>query len=405
MDAREVMLAEMARAFNLGLGLGGDGGDTSFPREVEARERAGGESGQLTATGRALPPEDSFERFLMDLQAELRVVLSQPTGNAEEATLHPPLQPLVADSSSITPSVVSTTAPSTSPASTSVSAGNDTSVENHASVENDEVIPALANLTDSEDEEDNEEAEDEGELANPTTDYDMPPLVPDLPSSAFPLPLPTHLPHASSAPENNTAGAGAAPQTTQANSRTEHRRGGGINWWRLYRFPPITSPHAQGTTPALNGMGLAQSHTHVPDATSQGSATRAENMAPTPPSAPSEGRNNTVIPVIVVGLQSVSGVRRREQATGENEDAVGGREADANDGFEDDGESDGMAGSPDGEETQRGRRWHSRAANAIRNFRPGRRGPPGRIVAGEGPGSRTFLIYVIGGECVDGPLF
>ena len=42
--------------------------------------------------------------------------------------------------------------------------------------------------------------------------------------------------------------------------------------------------------------------------------------------------------------------------------------------------------------------WQSRAANAIRNLRPGRRpAPSGTQHSGTAPGSRTFLIYVIGG--------
>jgi len=43
-----------------------------------------------------------------------------------------------------------------------------------------------------------------------------------------------------------------------------------------------------------------------------------------------------------------------------------------------------------------GRTWHSRAANAFRNLRPGRRASR-TAQANEGLGSRTFLIYVIGG--------
>ena len=46
----------------------------------------------------------------------------------------------------------------------------------------------------------------------------------------------------------------------------------------------------------------------------------------------------------------------------------------------------------------RPRGWQSRAANAIRNLRPGRRpASPGTQHSVTTPGSRTFLIYVIGG--------
>jgi hypothetical protein len=45
----------------------------------------------------------------------------------------------------------------------------------------------------------------------------------------------------------------------------------------------------------------------------------------------------------------------------------------------------------------RPRGWQSRAANAIRNLRPGRRPAPPGTQHSVTPGSRTFLIYVIGG--------
>jgi len=57
---------------------------------------------------------------------------------------------------------------------------------------------------------------------------------------------------------------------------------------------------------------------------------------------------------------------------------------------------DGMLGDGDAGAQAPGRTWHSRAATAFRNLRPGRRASRATHV-NEGPGSRTFLIYVIGG--------
>jgi len=57
---------------------------------------------------------------------------------------------------------------------------------------------------------------------------------------------------------------------------------------------------------------------------------------------------------------------------------------------------DGMLGDGDPGPQPHGRTWHSRAANAFRNLRPGRRASRAPQTS-EGPGSRTFLIYVIGG--------
>jgi len=70
---------------------------------------------------------------------------------------------------------------------------------------------------------------------------------------------------------------------------------------------------------------------------------------------------------------------------------------------EDDAGALGTGGST-GEPTRgrgRSRGWPSRAANAIRNLRPGRRntdaGPAASQASSPSNGSRTFLIYVIGG--------
>lgn len=75
------------------------------------------------------------------------------------------------------------------------------------------------------------------------------------------------------------------------------------------------------------------------------------------------------------------------------------------DGFgnhtEDDAAAVGAAGGRGrgrGSGRGRPRGWQSRAANALRNLRPGRRPvTPGTPQSLATPGSRTFLIYVIGG--------
>lgn len=118
-DARELMLAEMARAFNIGLGLNGIGGPSSTdeggpvngPADTEALGRSDAEahprsqenganvaSPTVAANDMAptisMPPEGSFERFLVDLQLDLRVALThvrQETLNgAGHATDSPP---------------------------------------------------------------------------------------------------------------------------------------------------------------------------------------------------------------------------------------------------------------------------------------------------------------------------
>jgi len=246
---------------------------------------------------------------------------------------------------------------------------------------------------------------------------------------------------------------------------------GRINWWRLYRFPPIVSPRdmsaglrqafAQGgmnaagqpqadvpSSPVILADGLATSpgqspstHEHLStssipplssnqpsntDTSSSSTGPSEFNTSPNPmptltSSTPvSQYPLHSIVPVIVVGLQSVNSEWRPDIPTqGENEGVdffgqpmdtngsaggmgmgAGGNEM--ND--EEDMDGWGTFGQPDGQgDANRGRGrargWQSRAANAFRNLRPGRRtadesGVQPPLVA---PGSRTFLIYVIGG--------
>ena len=79
------MLAEMARAFNVGLGLNGlggvvPGGDAN--NNAGANGSGGGNEGGEGGVGEAqdLPAEGSFERFLFDLQADLRTALTGGSG-------------------------------------------------------------------------------------------------------------------------------------------------------------------------------------------------------------------------------------------------------------------------------------------------------------------------------------
>ena len=445
MDAREVMLAEMARAFNLGLGLSGDGagepnfvrgghegGDRGRDRDRE-RDRASGSSaetppssaaGNDQSVARPQPAEDSFERFLMDLQSELRVVLSAPANDGEENAPHATSTSSgssAEESSSILPTTTTTGTPSEI---------------------GEEVLPTPGDISvpvvdtqDGIEVEIHDEAEEEEEVPiTPTTDSDMPSLM-DIPTnSIFPFPLAlTESIEADEGEDETTprpstsTSATATPPGAQASSThrtstgTETRTAnGGINWWRLYRFPPITSPQgmpaafaaaaaaaAAASAQALNAPGSGDSSVPQGMASSTSSAAAStESDAPSDAQRETTATANTVIPVIVVGLQSVNTNRRRDREPG-SRDPREQRHEDAdvngNDGIEDDVNFDGFPGldggdSEHGDTQTRGRRWHSRAANAIRNLRPGRRPTPGRSTASEGLGSRTFLIYVIGGE-------
>ena len=122
-DTRELMLAEMARAFNIGLGLNGLGGmappapDATGTVEHDTAEGSTdladaatpiaegdppppSQSHPSPPSGRiAMPPEGSFERFLVDLQIDLRAALTQAEGEPQperhrQQPQQPELQPV-----------------------------------------------------------------------------------------------------------------------------------------------------------------------------------------------------------------------------------------------------------------------------------------------------------------------
>lgn len=127
---------------------------------------------------------------------------------------------------------------------------------------------------------------------------------------------------------------------------------------------------------------------------------------------PSTQAPRSVVPVIIVGLQSVHPEWRPDAPPpppGENEGIEPPVEAVGNNGDTDfSGSEDDITFAPDaalGTGASQGhgrpRGWH-RATNAIRNLRPGRRSTEAGQTTAPPPfltpsGSRTFLIYVIGG--------
>lgn len=274
------------------------------------------------------------------------------------------------------------------------------------------------------------------------------------------------------------------PFTPSSTSRTEHTPGGGINWWRMYRFPAVASPN-QGqpgglhvplppSQPPLRAPTQGPSHTStsswtrtteqsrqneiitprgvaaVPGAHSglagpalTPSAATPTNMPelvsiPNPstgialptngqasdPSTntstnPSEHRGNVVVPVIVVGLQSVNMDRQPPHMPHPYTNPAPATDDEDSEGLDSDSleqpmstplhipepaefrhhsSSSNATQEQGGQQSARGRTWQSRAANAIRNLRPSRRNADTTSPQPqETPGSRTFLIYVIGG--------
>lgn len=216
-------------------------------------------------------------------------------------------------------------------------------------------------------------------------------------------------------------------------------RSGRINWWRLYRFPQITPPPSSTSVAnALRQASTLEQEGNFPPSNSDSSnhastsatgtlqhfmpnhepPTIESDTVPPPHSSvqdPLASINSmpnsttpqilpsTVVPVIIVGLQSVDpgwrpGMPTRNDLSGQNpgENDVGEEDVVT--------ASDNVIGVGTGEASRgrdRPRRWQSRAADAIRNLRSGRRNSGSGSTVSQTfstpNGSRTFLIYVIGG--------
>ncbi|KDR73436.1 hypothetical protein GALMADRAFT_251097 [Galerina marginata CBS 339.88] len=450
-DTRELMLAEMARAFNIGLGLNGLGGLTQTAstsnapadRDAVGVPRSSPDEDHMTAEGTGndtasqprsapatnatnmtMPPEGSFERFLVDLQIDLRAALTQADENAETtqaSTQNPqspeqgtPIFPVAANDA---------TAPSTSslPVFTEFHEQQTASqLDVHAEQSgNTEAVHTgddfyadlpLQELSDSESEFDEDDHEDDDDDDFHSVEHESTDAGQNGPSNDETHP--------------RTSGTGRIDAS------------GRINWWRLYRFPPIISPRIdtaglrqpfvatpQSTSPTTTPTSLFSPnptpHPAGPSPTdaipidSPSSDTPTSNSLPLP-QQPHAQALHSVVPVIVVGLQSVNQEWRPEMPQhGENEgidffgrpsSEEGNANGPANDHVDED-DLDAWGGQHsvglDGARGRgRARGWQSRAANAIRNLRSGRRnteagtGAQAPLVA---PGSRTFLIYVIGG--------
>ena len=371
-DPRELVLAQMARAFNLGFGLGDsstnpatrEGGEpeASQPRENAAPETSRSE-GALQ-----LSPDGSFDRFLVDLQADLRAALTTSRPPSDNASTADP-----------------------SPAEAR---------EGSSRMNGQSPAPVVEGLA--------------GDASDPASNYAD---IPDSEDNDATISAVSH-PSRHSTSTDQAPGASehdptrAPPETRQATeSPAADPR---INWWRLYRFPPITTrtPGVAGRLPASSSSPPAFSATN--NASRPESTTQLEEMDATLSELPFANSDlnqdevpdtpNTVVPVIVVGLQSVNTAwpapPNVEDNLGEPE-PLGGQDEDGRSDHVTEGIPSTPASRTDGSEAtgrrppSRGRAWHSRAAEALRNLRPGRRNrtAPTQTAAG----SRTFLIYVIGG--------
>jgi hypothetical protein len=344
-------------------------------------------------------PEDSFERFLMDLQVDLRRTLED--GRPETESEQEPEQEIPPVGVDAQPLIY----PQEAPLSTH---GHESAAE---VLDFSEGLPALPP-----DDDDLDEVDDnvpvigvDGQVEEETAAVSAPVLYSQPPSQ-----LPSMPP----------------PPTRRTVAGSERRPGGGINWWRMYRFPPMVVPQGMptpGSSPA-SPLPPPTTASTLPGSTSDSHPSAEVATPPSDPeSAPTAADTQTqtldgnmVVPVIVVGLQSVHGyghTHGHRRAEGRDEHLLQQQQTQQQQDAGQDNEHAVLDDTP-GEaaesprERERERRWSTRAADAFRGLRPVHgTGATGRERSGsssseggvtrasdDGHGSTTFFIYVIGGQ-------
>ncbi|KAI0754665.1 hypothetical protein C8Q80DRAFT_1094074 [Daedaleopsis nitida] len=401
----EIMLAEMARALNIGLGLNGDGSSSTTPNP-DATPAPTSESPRptdSTSPARPMPSEDSFERFLLNLQADLRAALSDDGAGGAATSLS-------RDEREERESGVDDDA-----ANSLLPIFDELPMRLADDDGDDDGMPPLQDVSDS-------EGEDEGEE-----------IYEDNLSTRTPTPMP-----ASTTVQPNRVDQSSSRTITGDSASNADRGPPGINLWRLYRFQPIPASQVAGhaattTSPSTSPSPsvppttsspapypdpphqplLAESQSSSPSVSSPSSLpipsqdTGAGGADTTPAANPStpagDASSSMVVPVIVVGLQSVEMGQVHGHAHLPEPDVapLDSYDAERRAASFDEGRRGAppMDGPSTGAAAPRGRgSWQSRAATALRNLRPGRRNGSRERRAAESTGSRTFLIYVIGGE-------
>lgn len=462
----EAMLADMARALNAGLGLTEAGSEP----QADGAQAAGmmrGISPLASSSDRSHPPpaEGSFERFLINLQADLRTLLSEDsisssTNTNEDGSSDDPAS---SSASSPTPEVSSegedaeishAASHSQLPSDETVESGETRSeaVEDGGDDADDEDRPpSLATASDSvESEFDVDVSPDDHEAGH--TDQAEETMVPEgvQPHPRVPTPIPsmwTSNPSYSETtervsrtydpdqPESQSGEQASTSRLGSAAGGERERSRPAINLWRLYRFAPIPASQALETASVVRPL-----RSHAPSSVDASTSTnsfassaaaptehpapRSQRMTPgevpitgggvanvptETASVPITGVNDDpttnmptfVVPVIVVGLQSVDApnvddeddmIPPTQSSSGEPSEAGPSR-------VPSDSATPWASALPPGAasaSSANARSWGSRAANALRGLRPARRSSR-TSRSTDGSGSRTFLIYVIGG--------
>lgn len=405
LDPRERMLREMARALSQGLGIADRNADSNASTASPASNAAGVDtlplpaptapnvSSQPAGPPAPPPPEGSFERFLVDLQADLRTALSENHDDNSESD-----EAASAARASVAAPRTGSDQPRTSVDSAVDELGDvlPTSLRSSDSEESDGDMPSLRSVSDSSSEDESEEEEEYEEPAGPERPHE------NIAEGIFSRAVAESRP--SPPPAETTS---HFPPHRRVEGHTTRRPGGGINWWRLYRFPPMPSPSTQaqatGTAgsantyptrgsdaPGVSTVPTVSEHVEQPNAAVPSSSVfedtpRAGSETAVPPPEPT-ANVNMIVPVIVVGLQSVNA-----DGTSQTQQHADPAPPRPDTPTVADGMDDGVPDTP----TANPRRQSWR--NALSRFRPTRRNSVNTPNAAQNSGSRTFLIYVIGG--------
>ncbi|KAL5501626.1 hypothetical protein ACEPAH_8886 [Sanghuangporus vaninii] len=173
-----------------------------------------------------------------------------------------------------------------------------------------------------------------------------------------------------------------------------------VNWWRMYRFPPTPSVHSR-----RYNAGQDSSSIHIPTSSTSapvepinaGTAESPSQSAAIAQDTPVLGEEPAVlIPVIVVGLQSISSGTRRAQP--ETPEPPTENNNDPGEGYRTNVSQLGNSSSSGAAQRARDT-WSSRAARAFNRL--GRRditADQTTDASNAADGARTFFIYVFGGH-------
>ena len=422
-DPRTQLLADMARAFQMGLDPedgSGPGSRSGAPSSPAIEVNLGDGQRQQAQQQERSPPEDSFERFLMDLQVDLRRTLEDGRPENESEPEPQPEQEQEQEASSVGVDAQPLVYPQEAPISTH---GLESATE---ALDSGEDLPALPL--------DDDDLLNHNEADTHAIGDDGQPVLEEEPVTTVSPPTPLSSPPPPSPPPSQLP-VMPLPPTRRTVAGSERRPGGGINWWRMYRFPPMVVPSGiLGSSPA-SPLPPPTTAPAAPTSTSDSAGNSPEAGAP--PNEPvtastvsdtqtqTQAQNgNTVVPVIVVGLQSVHGyghahAHGHRHAEGRDEHLLQQlqQQAQTQQDAGQDHDHPVLDDSPEQaadtlRDRERERRWSTRAADTFRGLRPvhgpGSTGREGSGSSGseggdaraseDGHGSTTFFIYVIGGK-------